>query len=242
MKSFNDISIQLIHVSKTYIIHHEKPTLVEKFFKGRNERFIALNNIGFTLRKGDRVGIIGSNGSGKTTLLKIISGITSPTSGQVKTYGRVVSLIDLNAGFHPELSGYQNIFINGMLLGLSKKYITKNIREIIHYADIKQFIDAPLYTYSSGMILRLGFSIAVQTMPEILILDENMNVGDLTFQNKARDTIQNLLSRKVTLLMASHNFTVIKKLCSKIFFLEKGALSIGNLEMLGAYNMINRSK
>ena len=143
----SDIAIQLTNVSKKYEIHHEKPTLVEKFVKGPNETFWALRDINLTIKKGERVGIIGPNGSGKTTLLKIIAGITSHTTGTVETLGKIVSLIDLTAGFHADLSGYQNIFLNGMLLGLSKKEINKSIPAIIEFADIKQFIDAPLFTF-----------------------------------------------------------------------------------------------
>ena len=159
MKHKNTFAVKLTNISKHYIIHHEKPTLVERVINGKNEKFKALDNINLEVKKGEILGIVGPNGSGKTTLLKIIAGITSPTTGKVKTSGRVVSLIDLEAGFHPELTGEQNIYLNGMLLGMSRKSISQKLRKIIEFADIGQFADAQLFTYSQGMKLRLGFSV-----------------------------------------------------------------------------------
>ena len=222
MKTTNNIAIQLTNVSKTYTIHHEKPTLVERLTKGRDEEFWALNDINLTIRKGERVGIIGPNGSGKTTLLKIIAGITTPTSGTVKTHGRIVSLIDLEAGFHPDLTGIQNIFLNGMLLGMKKGEIERKLDAIIRFADIRQFIDVPLYTYSNGMKLRLGFAIAVHADPDILILDEGMSVGDKTFQEKILKKLAQIFKKNISLLMVSHNSQSIKTLCSRIVLLAKG--------------------
>jgi len=221
MKNTTDIAIQLTNISKKYDIHHEKPTLVEKFVKGRNETFWALKDINLTIKKGERVGIIGPNGSGKTTLLKIIAGITTPTSGTVQTYGKIVSLIDLEAGFHPDLSGYQNIYLNGMLLGMNKQEINSKLKSIITFADIKQFIDAPLYTYSSGMALRLGFAIAVHADPDILILDEYISAGDISFQEKIHNRIHNYVQYKKTMLIASHQLSFIQKNCNQVFKLEK---------------------
>lgn len=218
----SDIAIKLYDVSKKYEIHHEKPTLVEKFVKGKNETFWALKNINLTIKKGERVGIIGPNGSGKTTLLKIITGITMPTTGTKYTYGKIVSLIDLEAGFHSDLTGIQNIYLNGMLLGLSKKTITKKIRSIIAFAGIKQFIDIPMFTYSEGMKLRLGFAIAVHTDPEILILDEVMSAGDEEFLVKSQKKISQFLSMNKTILISSHWQSYIKKNCNRIIFVHNG--------------------
>lgn len=220
----NTIAIKLTHVSKEYIIHHEKPTLVEKFYKGRNEKFWALKDINLTIRKGERVGIIGPNGSGKTTLLKIIAGITTPTSGAVETNGRIVSLIDIEAGFHPDLTGYQNIYLNGMLLGMTKQEITKKLHTIIQFANIKQFIDAPLFTYSSGMKLRLGFSVAVHADPDILILDEGLNVGDEYFQKKAFAKIESFFKQNKTIITVTHYMEFIQKYCDRIILLKEGQL------------------
>lgn len=217
------IAIRLENVTKKYSIHHEKPTLVEKFIKGVDESFLALNHISLTVKKGEKVGIIGPNGSGKTSLLKIFAGITTPTSGTVITNGRVVSLIDLEAGFHPDLSGYQNIYLNGMTLGMNKGEINKTIQKIIHYADIGRFIDTPLFTYSDGMKLRLGFSIAVHSRPDILILDEHLSVADLAFQKKTKNEILSI-SKNKTVILASHYKEDIYKYCKRVITLRHGRI------------------
>jgi ABC-type polysaccharide/polyol phosphate transport system ATPase subunit len=232
----NTISIQLTHVSKKYEIHHDKPTLVEKFIKGRNETFWALRDINLTIDKGERVGIIGKNGSGKTTFLKIIAGITTPTNGVVQTSGRIVSLIDLGAGFHPDLPGYQNIYLNGMLLGLRKQEIEQKIKDIVAFADLKQFIDAPLFTYSSGMALRLGFSIAVHANPEVLLLDENLSIGDSDFQKKTQHKLHSFFQKGITVIVVTHRLNFIAKNCTRVLQLQKGHLvHDGGLELLDQY-------
>jgi len=220
----NNIAIELTGISKRYEIHHEKPTLVEKFVKGRNESFWALKNINLTIKKGERVGIMGPNGSGKTTLLKIITGITNPTSGNVNTYGKVVSLIDLEAGFHPDLTGVQNIYLNAMFLGMAKKEIDRKLKAIIAFAGIRQFIDTPFFTYSQGMKLRLGFSVATHSNPDILLLDENFSVGDEKFGKKSRDVIKQFRKQKKTILIASHWKDFIKQNCKRIITLEEGRI------------------
>lgn len=220
----NKIAIRLTNVSKRYTIHHEKPTLVEHLINGKNETFWALRNINLTIRKGEKVGIIGPNGSGKTTLLKIIAGITSSTSGKLETNGKIVSLIDLEAGFHPDLTGLQNIYLNGMLLGMNKKEISEKLAEIIKFADIGQFIDVPLFTYSEGMKLRLGFSIAVNADPDILILDENMSAGDENFREKSYAQMQKFFKMGKTIIVVSHWLEYIKKNCKRVFLMQKGSL------------------
>jgi ABC-2 type transport system ATP-binding protein len=220
----NTFAIQLTDVSKKYEIHHEKPTLVEQFVKGGNETFWALKNINLSIKRGERVGIIGHNGSGKTTLLKILAGVTTPTGGTVHTKGNVVSLIDLQAGFHPDLSGYQNIYLNGALLGLSKKEIDKKMNAIIAFADLRQFIDAPLFTYSSGMMLRLGFAVALHADPDILLLDEYFSTGDIVFQKKSKAKIRELLRLNKTLIFTTHQRELLRKVCSRIIMLDKGAI------------------
>lgn len=236
MKKKNTPAIILTNVSKKYVIHHEKPTLVEKFINGKDETFYALKNINLVINKGERVGIIGPNGSGKTTLLKIITGITTPTEGKVKTFGRVVSLIDLQAGFHPELTGYQNIFLNGMLLGMWKREIEQRLHSIIGFADIHQFIDAPVFTYSSGMMLRLGFSIAAHSNPDVLILDENLSVGDENFQVRSQKMIKRFSQKGKTLVVASHWLDYLKHNCSRIIWLDSG-----RVKMTGDANKVTRS-
>lgn len=213
--------VQLSSVRKIYELHHEKPTMTERLLHGKREQFVALNDINLTIRKGEKLGIIGSNGSGKTTLLKTIARISTPTSGSITLRGKVVSLIDLEAGFHPDLSGIQNIFLNGMLLGLSHKQIQDRLKAIVTFADIKQFIDAPLYTYSSGMKLRLGFSIAIQANPDILLLDESINVGDQRFKDKIRKSAKQIF-RDITLIVVSHDMYAIVDYCTRIIVMEQG--------------------
>lgn len=219
----NHITIKLSSVSKKYILHHEKPTLAESLFKHKEE-FWALRNISLKIKKGERLGIIGPNGAGKSTLLKIITGITVPTLGKVETKGKVASLIDLTAGFHPDLTGEENIFINGLLLGMTKTEIKKNFKAIVNFSGIKKFIDSPLRTYSSGMLLRLGFSIAVHSNPDILIIDEVITAGDEEFRKKSYTKMQEFFKQKKTIIFVSHNLGVLEKLCPKTLWLDKGKI------------------
>jgi ABC-type polysaccharide/polyol phosphate transport system ATPase subunit len=231
-----DTVIKLTNVSKKYEIHRDKPTFVEKFTINKNETYWALKKINLEIQKGERVGIIGPNGSGKTTLLKIISGITFPSEGLLEHRGRIVSLIDLEAGFHPDLSGIQNIYLQGVLLGIRKSDIKNKIRSIIKFAEINNFIAAPLYTYSSGMLLRLGFSIALYSDPNIAIIDEGLAIGDEYFRHKAICAIKQLIKRGVTWIHASHSIKIIKKTCSRIIHIENGnVIGDGGLEILDDY-------
>jgi len=223
LKIHNSV-VKLIGVTKRYTIHHEKPTLVEKFINGRNESFLALRDINFDVKRGEKIGLIGPNGSGKTTLLKLITGITAPTWGTVIVNGRVVSLIDLEAGFHPELTGEQNIFLNGMLLNMDKKEIKSKLKKIIAFANINRFIDAPMYTYSEGMKLRLGFSVISHTKPDILILDENIAIGDQDFREKAYKKITEFVDRGTTVLIASHWLEFIQASCDRVIWLKDGQI------------------
>lgn len=218
------VAIQLTNISKKYQIHHEKPTFVEKLVKGKNETFWALHDINLTIKKGEKVGIIGPNGSGKTTLLKIIAGITSPTTGAVQLNEKIVSLIDLEAGFHPDLTGIQNIFLSGLLSGIKREIIVKNLHNIIAYADIKQFIDIPLFTYSSGMKVRLGFSIAIHSHPNILLLDEGLSFGDENFKTKARQTLFSKEYRNKTIIMVYHEPKLLQEQCHRAIIMNQGAI------------------
>jgi ABC-2 type transport system ATP-binding protein/lipopolysaccharide transport system ATP-binding protein len=219
----NKLAIQLDKVSKKYLLHHQKPTLTESLLK-RREVFWALKNINLEVKKGQRLGIIGPNGSGKSTLLKIIAGISPPTIGKVKAWGKIASLISLDSGFHPDLTGEENVLINGLLLGMDKQTIKKNFGKIIKFSGIKKFIDAPLHTYSSGMKLRLGFSVAVHSNPDILIIDEVVTAGDQKFRQKSFAKIQEFFRQKKTILFVSHNLRLILKLCPKTLWLEKGKI------------------
>jgi len=232
-----EIAVQLSHVTKTYTLHHEKPTFIENVVKrSRSEQFTALDDVSLTIYKGEKVGIIGPNGSGKTTLLKIIAGITTPNFGTVKTNGKVVSLIDLEAGFHPDLTGEENIFLNGLLIGMSKQEIREKYQTIIEFADIGRFIDAPLFTYSEGMKLRLGFSVAVHADPDILILDEGMGVGDDDFFKKSSQKILEFLKQKKTVVIASHWLDYLKKNCKRIIWFKNGKIiKQGQQEVISSY-------
>lgn len=243
MKQPAAIAIQLTDIRKKYQIHHEKPTLVEKFIKEHDETFWALKKLTLTVHKGEKIGIIGRNGSGKTTLLKIMAGITAPTSGTIQTYGRVVSLIDLEAGFHADLTGYQNIYLNGMLLGMSRREIEAKIKDIISFADLKQFIDAPLFTYSSGMALRLGFAVAVHADPDILLLDENLSAGDSDFQKKSRDKLQEFFLKGKTIIVVTHQLQFIAESCQRVLQFEKGSLvRDGGINILSLYDKSWKAK
>lgn len=219
-----NFAITLTNVSKKYVIHHEKPTLMERLLSVGSEEYLALQNVNIKINKGERVGIIGLNGSGKTTLLKIISGIASPTNGRVTTIGKVVSLIDLAAGFHTDLTGLQNISLNGMLLGMSKSEIKEKLEQIVSFADIGKFIDTPLFTYSQGMQLRLGFSIAVFSNPDILIVDENIESGDQNFQLKSFKKITELINQNKTVVFASHRMDLIRKMVTRVIWIDRSKI------------------
>jgi len=218
------IAISLTNITKEYIIHHEKPTLAEKFYKGKEEKFWALKDINLSIKKGERVGIIGSNGSGKTTLLKIIAGITTPTEGSISTHGKVVSLIDLEAGFHPDLTGEQNIYLNGMLLGMKRGEIEDELNAIIRFADIGNFIDTPLFTYSDGMKLRLSFAVSAYANPDILILDEGFGAGDQNFLKKSQKKMKEFYLQKKTILLVSHWLELVHTNCDRVIILDKGRI------------------
>ncbi len=224
MKQVNNIAIHLSNVSKRYLLHHQKPTLVENIIRlGKKEELWALKDIDVVIKEGEKVGVVGLNGSGKTTLLKIISGITSPTLGTVAVNGRVAALIDLEAGFHPELTGEENIYLNGMLLGMSKKEITSKFRKIIDFSGLKKVIDTPFYTYSSGMKLRLAFSLVVSSEPKILLIDEFFSVGDQDFQAKSQQIINHLLAKGTTLIFCSHSLSLVSRICQTAIWLENGS-------------------
>ncbi len=188
------------------------------------EEFWALKDISFEVKQGDRIGIIGRNGAGKSTLLKILSRITEPTSGKVSIKGRVASLLEVGTGFHPELTGRENIFLNGAILGMSKTEIRRKFDEIVDFAEIEKFLDTPVKRYSSGMYVRLAFAVAAHLEPEILIVDEVLAVGDVAFQRKCLGKMEEVGNEGRTVLFVSHNMSAIQRLCSKAVFLDKGEL------------------
>lgn len=186
------------------------------------EEFWALKDINFEIRKGDAFGIIGKNGAGKSTLLKILSHITKPTTGKITIDGKIASLLEIGTGFHPELTGRENIFMNGAILGMKKVEIRKKFDEIVDFSGIEKFIDTPVKRYSSGMYVRLAFSVAAHLEPEILILDEVLAVGDSVFQKKCINKMTTANREGRTILFVSHNFSAVKSLCTRAIFLENG--------------------
>jgi ABC-type polysaccharide/polyol phosphate transport system ATPase subunit len=190
-----------------------------------SEEFLALQDVSFEIKQGDRVGIIGRNGAGKSTLLKILSRITEPTSGRISIKGRVASLLEVGTGFHPELTGRENIYLNGAILGMGKIEIQKKFNEIVEFAGVSKFIDTPVKKYSSGMYTKLAFSVAAHLEPEILIVDEVLAVGDVQFQKKCLGKMQSISKDEGrTVLFVSHNMDAIQRLCSQCLMLEKGKL------------------
>jgi ABC-type polysaccharide/polyol phosphate transport system ATPase subunit len=195
-----------------------------KLLKGnvRFREFIALNNVDLHVDQGEILGIIGRNGAGKSTLLKVISRVLIPSEGRVRIRGRVSPLLELGAGFHPELTGRENIFLNGTLLGHSRRELQSRLPEIMDFAELGDFIDAPLRTYSSGMIARLGFSVATTWKPEILILDEVLSVGDEAFQRKCQQRLEKYKNEGTTTLIVTHDSEAVKLLCSRAVLLDHG--------------------
>jgi ABC-type polysaccharide/polyol phosphate transport system ATPase subunit len=242
-------AISLENVSKYYkkFVHKKQfQTLKSAMLKGDlfetlkpRETFIALREINCTVPQGSMFGIIGSNGSGKSTLLKLIAGISKPTYGAVKTSGKVSALIELGAGFHPEISGRENIFINGIMLGLSRREIAKRFDQIVRFAELEEFIDQPVKTYSSGMFMRLGFAVAVNVDPDILLIDEVLAVGDEAFAHKCLDKINDFKKRKKTIVLVTHALAMIETLCDSAMWLKKGEMmKLGDpRQVCGAYLM-----
>ncbi len=192
---------------------------------GKGKDFDALKNVNIKIKKGEVIGIIGSNGAGKSTLLKLISGLTIPTTGKIYLNGKVTSILEVGTGFHGELTGRENVYLNGSILGMKKEAIDKVIDKIISFAELEQFIDTPVKRYSSGMYIRLGFSVAVHLLSDIVIIDEALAVGDVNFQTKALDKLKELAKvGKRTILYVSHNMNTIKELCEKCLVLEKGTV------------------
>lgn len=200
-----------------------KEFVIKKFKKQITEKeFLALDDVSFSVEKGDVIGIVGRNGAGKSTLLKVVSGIQKPASGNVELGGRVVPMLELGAGFDFELSGRENVYLNGAVLGYTKEFLDEKYDEILAFSELGEFIEMPVRNYSSGMIARLAFSIASMINPEILIVDEVLSVGDENFQKKSRDRMVELMSGGSTVLFVSHNIQQVKDICNKAVWLRHG--------------------
>ena len=208
---------------------------VVKLLKGKlfyNE-FIGLDNVSFEVNKGDVMGIIGFNGAGKSTILKILAQILSPSSGTVEVKGTIAPLIEVGAGFDPELTARENIFLNGAVLGYSKSFLKEKMKDIIDFAELEKFVDVPLKNFSSGMYARLGFSIATAVQPDVFIVDEVLSVGDFKFQKKCETRIKNMIDSGTTIILVSHEIGMIERLCNKVLWLEKGKVKeFGDTELI----------
>lgn len=226
----SDLSIRITDVSVRYRLSREKPKTLQEFLiqkvKGKKtdyEDFWALKDVNFEVGKGETLGIIGANGAGKSTLLKVVAGVLKPTTGSVFVSGKIAPLIELGAGFDMELTGSENIYLNASILGLSKKEIDNKFDAIVDFSELSGFIYSPLKTYSSGMIARLGFSIATEVDPAILIIDEILAVGDEHFKKKSRERISGFREKGVTILFVSHTMEDVRRLCNSVLWMDRGS-------------------
>lgn len=226
----SEIAIKIDNVSMKYRMASERISSLKYYFIKKIKKqisyvdFHALDSVSFEVYKGEVFGIVGLNGAGKSTLLKIIAGILKPTAGKVEKSGMVVPLIELGAGFDGELTGLENIFLNGLVLGYSRKFIQEKVDEIIEFSELGDFIHAPLKNYSSGMRARLGFSIATIVQPEILIVDEVLSVGDHKFKEKSENKMMSMINGGATVLFVSHSLSQVEQLCNRVAWLEKGKI------------------
>ena len=227
-------AIDIDHATKTYRRYGRRrqfATLKSALLSGSlitdlkpAETFTALQDVSLRVEAGETVGVIGPNGSGKSTLLKLVAGITKPTSGTVNVKGRISALIELGAGFHPEISGRENIFINGIMLGLSKREVVQKFEEIVEFAELEDFIDAPVKTYSSGMYARLGFAVAIHVNPDVLLVDEILAVGDQGFTHKCLDKFAEFRRRGKTILLVTHSLSLVERFCDDAVWLDSGLI------------------
>lgn len=240
----SEIAIEIEHLTKSFRIPHERRnSLREQFihFFGQvqYEKFVPLQDISCSIRQGEFVGIIGKNGSGKSTLLKLLAGIYTPDKGRIRVEGRVAAFLELGIGFHPDLTARENVYLNGILLGMSKKTIRKKFNEIIEYAGVERFVDQKLKNFSSGMQVRLAFAVAIQSEFDILLLDEVLAVGDLDFQQKSAAYFADIKQHKdKTVILVTHDLAAVKKYCTSIYLLEDSHLIGGEkADILERYHL-----
>ncbi|MDD6011504.1 MAG: ABC transporter ATP-binding protein [Oscillospiraceae bacterium] len=223
-----DYAIEVNHVSMLFRLNKQRVDSAKEYFirlvtkKLSYTEFWALKDVSFKIAKGERVGVMGFNGAGKSTLLKVIAGVLKPTMGSVKVSGTVAPMLELGAGFDPNYTGKENIYLYGTTMGFSRKFIEEKYDDIVEFSELEEFIDAPLKSYSSGMKSRLGFAIATAVKPDILILDEVLSVGDAAFKEKSEQRIMDMMEDGVTVLYVSHSTDRIRKLCNKAIILTKG--------------------
>lgn len=237
-KNNHQFVIKFDHVTKDFSLQSQKTfkEFLPALFMGEKtaNKFTALSDISFEIQKGEVVGIIGPNGSGKSTILKLIAGVMSPTAGRIRVHGQISPLIELGAGFHPELTGKENIYLNGAILGLKRHEIDAQFNDIVDFAELWDFVDQPVKHYSSGMYMRLGFSIAIHVHPEILIVDEILAVGDTAFQEKCFAKMTEFKKAKdITIVFVSHNLEQIENFCSRVIYLNHHQiLADGNSQII----------
>jgi ABC-type polysaccharide/polyol phosphate transport system ATPase subunit len=224
----SDIAVRVDHVSKKFRLYHERnQSLKSTIMRGRrsvHEDFWALKDVGFEVPTGSTFGLIGSNGSGKSTLLKCLAKIYYPEKGTISYNGRIAALLEVGSGFHPELSGRENVFLNGSILGMSKKEITRKFDEIVDFSGVEEFIDQPVKNYSSGMYVRLGFSVAINVDPDILVVDEVLAVGDADFQEKCAQKFADFKEAGKTVILVSHAMESVRSMCDHAAWLSHGDL------------------
>jgi len=243
----NDIAIKVINLTKVYHLY-DKPQdrlkeALNPFKKSYHHDFYAVNDISFEIKKGETVGVIGKNGAGKSTLLKIITGVLNPTSGSIQVNGKIASLLELGAGFNPEMTGHENIYLTGTLMGFSKEDMDTKVNAILEFADIGEFIEQAVKTYSSGMFVRLAFAVNLISKPEIMIVDEALSVGDMNFQAKCMTALTRLQESGTTILFVSHDIGLVKSLCSRGIYLEHGKIhALGDAPDISELYMKNMRK
>lgn len=237
------------HLTKAYKIYGKRKDMVKEAFsvsrKKYHNLYYSLSDVSFEIGKGEMLGVIGENGAGKSTLLKLLTGVTKPTEGSVTIQGKIAALLELGAGFNPNYTGIENIYLNGTMMGFSQKEMEERVDQIVAFADIGEFINQPVKNYSSGMFARLAFAVAINVEPEVLIVDEALSVGDIFFQNKCFRKIEELKDKGVTILYVSHDLASVKEMCDRVLWLEKGKVKMfGNcVEVCNEYsNALLRNK
>lgn len=247
-----DIMINVINVSMRFNLGIEKGFSIKQGFVDmfnkekkhkKKEEFWALRDVNFQVKKGEVIGFIGSNGAGKSTLLKIVAVVMKPTKGRVDSYGNICPMIELGAGFDPQLTARENIYLNGAVMGYTKELIDSKFNEIVEFSELKDFLDVPVQNFSSGMVARLAFSIATIVEPEILIVDEILSVGDIAFQAKSERKMLSMINGGTTVLFVSHSIEQIKKMCDKVVWLDHGKMiKMGGKEICDEYKKYMESK